>query len=371
MMCGPKQNIDNEARSLIGQAVDAIATPALVVDIECLQANLRFLADYFADRHCKIRPHFKSHKCVELSRRQLAAGNITGITCAKLSEAEQLVAGGVEDILIANQVVGAGKGQRLARLNRAATVRCAVDAPENARELGAAATAQGTTVPVLVEIDIGMNRCGLAANGPALDLVRQVVETEGLRFDGLHGYEGHTVMLPDAQTRAAQTRAALQPLVETRRQLETRGIEVAMVSSGGTGTYDTTGNLDGIDEVQCGSYALMDWSYAALRPEFKLARWVEVTVISARDDQAVVDVGVKGVGCEFGPPKVEGFPDARARYTAEEHIPFDHLKARLGDRLRIIPSHGCTTNNLYRWLWIARHGLIEDVWAIEGAGCLE
>ena len=368
-MSGPRHKTESDARSLIGQAIGAIDTPALVVDLECLEANLRFMADYFSGRHCKIRPHFKSHKCVELSRRQASAGHASGITCAKLSEAEQLVAGGVSDILIANQVVGAGKGERLARLNREATVRCAVDSRPNVRELGAAA--QGTPIPVLVEIDIGMERCGVAPGGPAIDLVRHVLETEGLRFDGLHGYEGHTVMLPDAQTRASRTRAALAPLVETRRQLESLGIEVTFVSSGGTGTYDTTGNFDGIDEVQCGSYALMDWFYAAIRPELKVARWVEATVISARADQAVVDVGVKGIGCEFGPPKVDRFPDAVARYTAEEHIPYDHLTAQVGDRLRIVPSHGCTTNNLHRRMWMARNGVIEDVWEIEGAGCLE
>ncbi len=361
--------MESDPRSLIGQTVDVISTPALLVDLDNLEANLNFLENYFSDRHCRIRPHFKSHKCVELSRRQTASANVSGITCAKLSEAEQLVAGSVRDILIANQVVGASKAKRLAKLNREATVRCAVDSLWNARELGAAA--QEIPIPILLEVDIGMNRCGVAPGSPAIELVQHVMEIDGLRFDGLHGYEGHTVMLPDAQLRSSQTRDALRPLVDTRRQLKSIGIEVAIVSSGGTGTYDTTGTFDGIDEVQCGSYALMDWSYAAIRPEFKIARWVEATVISARTDQAVVDVGVKGVGCEFGPPKVIGFPDAVARYTAEEHIPFDHMTADVGDRLRIIPSHGCTTNNLYRRMWITRGEVIEDVWEIEGSGCLE
>jgi D-serine deaminase-like pyridoxal phosphate-dependent protein len=156
------------APSLIGGPVNAIPTPALVVDLDRLEQNLRRLAEYFATRPAKLRPHFKSHKCVELARRQLAAGSCTGITCAKLSEAEQLVAGNVSDILIANQVVGPDKARRLAALNRAATVRSAVDSPVNARELSTAATAAGVCIPVLVEVDLGMKRCGVSAGARSL-----------------------------------------------------------------------------------------------------------------------------------------------------------------------------------------------------------
>ncbi len=357
-------------KQLVGQGVDAIDTPALVVDLGLLEANLERMSHYFSDRHCSIRPHFKSHKCVELSRRQLSAGNASGITCAKLSEAEQLVDGGINDVLIANQVVGRRNARRLAELNRMATVRCAIDSVESIRELGEAANDLDTVIPVLVEVDIGMKRCGVPPGDPTLEVAVRAAQAAGIRFDGLQGYEGHLVNIEDVQERAERTRESITTLIQTRRQLEQAGVEVTLVSAGGTGTYDVTGNIDGVDELQCGSYALMDWSYAKIRPEFPVSRWILATVISARDHQAVFDVGVKGTGCEFGPPIVRDHPDAKARYTAEEHTPFTPLTAAIGDRFFLAPSHGCTTNNLYREMWITRDDRIVDVWTIEGSGCL-
>lgn len=357
--------------ALIGSSIDAIPTPALVVDLDRLEQNLRRMADYFAARSAKLRPHFKSHKCVELARRQLAAGSCTGITCAKLSEAEQLAAGNVTDILVANQVVGPDKARRLAALNRSATVRSAVDSLVNARELAAAATEAGVCIPVLVEVDIGMKRCGVPAGTPALDLAREISRLPGLRFDGLQGYEGHLVSLPNYEERAGKTREAFAALVETRRLIERAGLRVAIVSGGGTGTFDITGNIEGVDEIQAGSYALMDQSYLPVRPEFVVARWVLATVISAREGCSVVDVGTKGMGCEFGLPVVESLPEAKARYNAEEHTPFDGLAANVGDKVRAVPSHGCTTQNLHHRMWIMRSGKIVEVWPVEAAGCLE
>jgi len=358
------------SKRLIGERLDAIDTPALIVDADRLDANLQQMARYFDDRACRLRPHFKSHKCVELARRQLAAGNATGITCAKLSEAAHLVAGGIDDVLVANQVVGPRKARRLAELNRKATVRCAVESVENVAELGRAAVEAGQTIPVLVEVDVGMHRCGVPTGGPALKLARQVADTDGLRFDGLQGYEGHLINTPDPEQRRQRTLDSMQPLVDTRRQLEAAGLPVALVSGGSSATFDITGNLDGIDEIQCGTYAMMDLWYRRIRPEFDIARWVLCTVISSRPGETVVDLGLKGIGCDFGPPQVEGHREAQARYTAEEHIPFDNLTVPVGERLCLIPGHGCTTHHLYRRMWVFRGDRIVDVWEIEGAGAL-
>lgn len=341
------------------------------MDLDLLEQNLRKLAAYFGSRSCKLRPHFKSHKCVELARRQLAAGSCTGITCAKLAEAEQLVAGGIQDVLIANQVVGADKAQRLAALNRQATVRCAVDSLFSVRQLAAAAKEAGVVIPVLMEVDIGMRRCGVAPGAPALELAKEILRFPSLRFDGIQSYEGHIVTLPDLEERTRKVQDAFAAAVETRRQLERAGIPVAIFSGGGTGTYDITGNIEGIDEIQAGSYALMDWSYAVVRPEFVVARWILATVISSHPEYSVVDVGSKGLGCEFGLPTVDGHPEAKARSLSEEHMTFDGLRANVGDKVRVIPSHGCTTHNLHRKMWVIKQNRIVDMWPIEGAGCLE
>jgi D-serine deaminase-like pyridoxal phosphate-dependent protein len=361
----------SERRSLVGKPAEVIVTPALVLDPDALEANLTLMAEGFRGRPCRVRPHFKGHKCVTVAHRQLAAGSIAGITCAKLAEAEQCVAGGVRDVLVANQVVGEEKTRRLAALNRGATVRVAVDSLDNIAELGEAARQANVTIGVLVEVDIGMARCGVRPGPETLALAEVVTATEGLRFDGLQGYEGHAVMIPDPEERRRRVVEAMGPLTETRRALEAAGMPVRIVSGGGTGTYDSTGKIEGIDEVQAGSYALMDAAYKKVRPEFAVARTVLTTVISVQDGYAIADVGSKGVGCEFGPPSVADHPEAEVVKVSEEHVKVVGLRARVGDRVTLIPSHGCTTNNLYRKMYVVKGGRIEDVWPIEGSGCVE
>ncbi len=352
-------------------SLDALATPCLVADLDLVDANLALLASHFSGRHARLRPHFKSHKCVTLARRQLAAGSAVGITCAKLSEAEVLVAGGVRDVLIANQLCGEDKARRLADLNREATVRVAVDQLAQVTQLGRAAMAAGVTIGVLIEVDIGMDRCGVAPGDASVELARHVAGEGGLRFDGIQAYEGHLICLPDPAERREKTVAAMQLALATRWRLAEEGLPCAIFSGGGTGTYDITGDLEGIDEIQAGSYALMDAFYHRLRPEFACARTILATVISAGPRKAVVDVGLKGQGTEFGSPAIVGHPDATIRYVAEEHTVIDGISVEVGTRLHLIPSHGCTTNNLYRRMWIARQGEVVDCWPIEGSGCLE
>jgi D-serine deaminase-like pyridoxal phosphate-dependent protein len=359
------------SETMIGQPVEALPTPALVVDAEALEHNLRFLAGYFANRPAKLRPHFKSHKCVSLAKRQLAAGSAVGITCAKLSEAEALVAGGIKDVLIANQVVGPEKAQRLAMLNRSASVRSAVDSFEGVAQLGGAAAAAGATVGVLVEVDVGMRRCGVSPGEPALALARRIQDTPGLRFDGLQAYEGHLITLPDFAERRARVVDAMQPVQATRELLSGAGIPCTIVSGGGTGTYEITGNLPQFNEIQAGSYALMDCSYQKVTSAFRNALSILATIISVKPEFAVADVGLKGMGNEFGLPVLADAPDAKPRYIAEEHLPIDNFAASIGQKIRIIPSHGCTTCNLHRQMWITSGGMVEDVWRIEGSGCLE
>ena len=360
-----------DRQDLVGKTLKELETPALVVDADALQFNLDTMASYFAQRPCKLRPHFKSHKCVTLAHRQLQAGGAVGITAAKLSEAEALVAGGIADVLIANQVVGPRKCRRLADLNRRAVVRAAVDSPQNVRELSVAAQEAGVTIGVLVEVDIGMNRCGVPPGEPTFDLARRVHESPGLHFDGLQGYEGHLVLLPDASERARRATECISRLVALRPELERRGLLCAIISGGGTGTYDVTGSIEGMNEVQAGSYALMDKHYRERRPEFRNAMFVLTTVISAQPEHVVCDVGLKGIGSDFGLPAVLGHPDAEVLKLSEEHTSVKHLGAGVGERLRLIPSHGCTTSNLHRRMIVARGDVIEDVWPIEGSGCLE
>jgi D-serine deaminase-like pyridoxal phosphate-dependent protein len=352
-------------------------TPSLLVDVDALDANIKLMSGYFAKRHAKLRPHFKSHKCTAIAKRQMDAGAI-GITCAKLGEAEVLANAGIKDILIANQIVGPMKIRRLLELSKRAHPIVAVDGLDNLRMISEMASKAGVTIKVLVEVDVGLGRCGVAPGKAALDLAQAASTLPGIKFMGLQGYEGHAVDLRDEKERTEKTRAALKGLIDSRRMIESSGIAVQIVSGGGTGTYLINGDVDGVDEVQAGSYALMDWWYTDIRPEFRQAMSILVTVISRpRPNIAIIDVGRKGCGAEWGPPRVKTIPGAKIpSFNSEEHgtvqLPEgagDNL--RVGDRIEIIPSHGCTTSNLYREFVVHRDGNVIDRWPIEGSGALQ
>ena len=353
-----------------GRKVDELSTPVIVADIVKLKENLSRMDGWLEGSSCMLRPHFKSHKCVELARRQDMMPHTSGITCAKTSEAEKLVEGGLTDIIIANQVIGKGKAERVAEMNRKAKVRVAVDSRTGIEQLAAAGHRKQLEIGVLIEVNIGMDRGGVEPGQEALELARFIELTPGVRLDGLQAYEGHLIMLERYDERKRLVKRDMQPLITTKKMLESKGFPV-FISSGGTGSYDITGKIKGIDELQCGSYALMDSVYKKIRPEFENARYILATINSVKDSIAVADVGLKGVGNEYGLPELPDHPEAEILYLAEEHMVIKNMTTRIGDKIEIIPPHGCTTNNLYSRMWISRNGIIEDLWEIEGRGCLE
>ena len=363
--------VSQDAR--IGQAIEDLDTPTLLLDRAASDRNLAKMAQFFADRKSKLRPHFKNHKCVTLAKRQLAAGNAVGITCAKLGEAEILADHGVTNLLIANQVVGAVKVLRLAELARRARVAVAVDHIDQVEAISRAAVAVGSTVHLLVEVDIGMGRCGLPPGESVVELAKQIGKFPGVQLDGIQAYEGHLVNVIDRDQRRSQSQAAMQMAIDTRRLLEKSGFPVTCLSGCSSATYDSTGAMDGVDEIQAGSYATMDRQYFRLAPEFEIAMSLLVRVISRPTaDKAVLDVGVKGAGGEFGVPGIKDYPDVVVPFfLAEEHVVVNNSPNwSIGQPLHLIPSHACTTCNLHREFVVHENGRVVDVWPIEASGLL-
>ena len=369
-MAGIAPRFDADPR--IGMSITELDTPTLLLDRAASDRNLATMAAYFRDRPAKLRPHFKNHKCVTLAKRQLAAGAV-GMTCAKLAEAEILVENGVENVLIANQIVGDAKVSRLVKLARQAQIAVAVDHIEQAAAISRAATAAGSLVNLLIEVDIGMGRCGVPAGAPALDLARQLTDLPGVRFAGLQAYEGHLVNVLDRADRTTRARAAMQQAVDTRRQIEAAGIPVSCISGCSSATYNSTGALEGVDEVQAGTYATMDIQYHRLAPEFEIALSLLVRVISRPSaDKAVLDIGVKGAGCEFGVPAIRDCPQVEIPFfLAEEHTVVNNAPNwKIGDVVQLIPSHACTTCNLHRELVVHENNRVVEIWPIEASGQL-
>jgi D-serine deaminase-like pyridoxal phosphate-dependent protein len=355
-----------------GTYEDSLDTPCLCIDLPLMEENIARMAAFFRERPAVLRPHTKTHKSPVLARRQIAAGAI-GITCAKLGEAEVMAQGGIDDILIANQVVGGKKISRLANLAAYTRVTVAVDDAKNVAELDEAARVKGTEIGILVEIDIGMGRCGVEPGQAAVALARQAAAAPGLRFEGIMGYEGHTVMIADRQERKQRTEAALALLLEARNLIEEAGLPVSVVSGGGTGTYDITSAYPGITEVQAGSYITMDTQYRdAVGIDFACALFVTAQVISAqRPDTVIIDAGLKSLTRDFGLPVVAEPGGWRLVGLSEEHGFLKREGGRHlvpGDRVKIWPNHGCTTINLHDRYLALRNGIVEGNWPVAGRG---
>jgi D-serine deaminase-like pyridoxal phosphate-dependent protein len=354
---------------MIGQPLAALDTPQLLLDLDLIDANLHAMLAAAKEREVALRVHFKSLKCGGLAK-YLAERGAKAFLCAKVNEAEVLADAGIWDILIANQVVGAQKLARVAQLAGRANVRVCVDDPVQVKTLSEAASAAGAMVGVLVEIDIGMSRCGVEAGQPALDLVRVIQKSPGVRFDGLQGYDGHLQLSEDHKQKRLLCHQGLSQLVGTRELLEREGISVGLVTGGGTGTWEFVAGYPGVTEIQPGSFILMDCIYHNVRPEFGCALSIYTSVISRRPKWFVLDAGSKAISKDFGMPLVKGRSGETVTKLSEEHTKVETNPANvaIGDRREIIPAHCCATMNLHRQCLGVRRGIVETVWAIEASG---
>jgi len=346
-------------------------TPALCLDAAALERNVQRMAGFFADRSASLRPHAKTHKSPVIAWMQLRAGAI-GITCAKLGEAEAMVHAGIQDVLIANQIVGQDKIARLMNLAAQSEIMVAVDSAENAEDLAAAARAKGVALRVLIEVNVGMNRCGVEPGESTLELARRVTAMEGLRFEGLMGYEGHAVMIQDVGERTRVAQAAMDTLVGMRDLLQRDGLPVGIVSGGGTGTYAITGAYPGVTEVQAGSYVTMDAKYRSVGIDFECALTLLARVISVNaQGTAIIDAGMKALTHEFGMPAVVRPEGWRLDRLSEEHgalVREGGEPLRPGDVVELLPSHGCTTINLHDAYHVIRDDVFEGLWPVAARG---
>lgn len=348
--------------------LDTLDTPTLLLDLDVLDANLARMQGECARRGLHLRVHFKSLKCGGLAR-YLAAKGIDGFLCAKLNEAEILADAGIRDILIANQVVGPIKVRRAAELARRVKLAVCVDDADNVRALADAARSAGSQLGVFVEVNVGMNRCGVEPGEPALALARLVTTLPTLRFDGLQGYDGHLQMLPDAAERERRSRESMAKLSAARDLIEKAGIRVATVTGGGTGTWEFVATSPGITELQPGSFLLMDAIYHRLRPEFGCSLSLLTTVISSHASWYVLDAGSKAISADFGMPAIKDHPAEEVKRLAEEHALVECAHPpRVGERRQVYPAHCCATMNLHRQCVAIRGKQVEATWPIEASG---
>jgi D-serine deaminase-like pyridoxal phosphate-dependent protein len=348
----------------IGMTLAEVDTPCLVLDLDAFERNLDRLEASLAGRTVKVRPHAKSHKCPQIALRQMARGAV-GVCCQKVSEAEAMVAGGVPDVLIANEVVGAAKLERLAALARQARVQVC---------------AAGVVLDVLVEVNVGANRCGVEPGEPVATLARAIAACSGLHFAGLQAYHGSAQHLRSVAERRDAIASAVAKVQASMAALAAAGLPCERVTGAGTGTYLYEAGSGIYTELQPGSYIFMDADYArndwteSGLPRFEHSLFVWTTVMSIPGNgQVVVDAGLKASSVDSGMPRVADIPGAEYVKASDEHgvirLPAGVALA-LGDKLKLIPGHCDPTVNLYDWYVGLRDGRVAALWPITARGAV-
>jgi D-serine deaminase-like pyridoxal phosphate-dependent protein len=363
----------------IVKKIHDLSTPCLVLDLDRFEANLEKMSRFTRQRNIALRPHAKTHKCVNIARRQLQQGAV-GICAATIAEAEVMVRGGIRGLLITGEMIGEPKISRLMRLvSEAPDTMAVVDDVSNVEDLQRAAGRAEIQLTLLIDLDIGQNRTGVQPGEPALQLARAIAHSKNLQLKGICAYAGHAAHVVGFEARRAASRRALEQALGTRELLVKHGHRVDILSGASTGTYNIDPDIEGLTEMQSGSYVFMDVEYRRIGgasgpvyEDFTPALCVLATVIHRSGPKAIVDAGIKALATDRGfGPEVLGMADVTYEFAGDEHgrLTANDKSIRLGDRLRLVIPHCDPTVNLYDRFFCVRGEMVEDEWPImERAG---
>ncbi|WP_306115956.1 MULTISPECIES: 3-hydroxy-D-aspartate aldolase BhcC [unclassified Roseovarius] len=376
-----KLEVGFDVPALPGMDAADIQTPALVLDLDALERNIRKMGDWAKAHGMRHRVHGKMHKSVDVALLQERLGGSCGVCCQKVSEAEVFARGGIKDVLVSNQVTDPLKIDRLARLPKlgARTLVC-VDDPANVAHLSAAAQKHGTEIECLVEIDCGAGRCGVTTTEAVVEIAGLIDAAEGLKFAGIQAYQGAMQHLDSYEDRKAKLDIAIAQVRAAVDALKARRLECDIVGGGGTGSYYFEGNSGVYNELQCGSYAFMDADYGRIldekgnridEGEWENALFILTTVMShSKADKAIVDAGLKAQSVDSGLPTIHGRDDVEYLKCSDEHgvvaDPAGVLK--VNDKLHLVPGHCDPTCNVHDWYVGVRDGKVETLWPISARG---
>jgi D-serine deaminase-like pyridoxal phosphate-dependent protein len=356
-----------------------LPTPCLVLDLDRFESNLDKMSRFAGERGTALRPHAKTHKCVNIAQRQIEKGAI-GICVATIAEAEIMARAGIHGLLITGEMVGEPKISRLVRvISEAPDTMTVVDDAHNVEELQRAASSAGIRITVMIDLDIGQNRTGTLPGEPALRLAESIAHSKNLRLKGICAYAGHVAHVTGFEERRANSQRALAQAIATRDLLQHNGHKLEILSGSSTGTYNIDSYIEGMTEMQSGSYVFMDVEYrkiggqgGPLYEDFAPALCVLSTVIHRSGKKAVVDAGLKAFSTDrpFGPEPAE-LRGATYEFAGDEHgrLNLNDADVRLGEKLRFIIPHCDPTVNLYDRFFCVRGETVEEEWPImERAG---
>ncbi len=362
----------------IGMAAEDVCTPSLIIDLDAFENNVRIMGDYIKAKGLRHRAHAKTHKSVDIALYQIEQGGACGVCCQKVSEAEAMVAGGIKDVLVSNQVVDPAKLDRLAMMAKDARVLVCVDDLDNIDDISVAAVKHGVTIECLVEIDCGAGRCGVTWGDPVVELAKKINASDGLQFSGIQAYQGAAQHVHDFEDRKAQIDIAIKQVEDTVGMLKAEGLECDIIGGAGTGTYYFEGTSGIYNEMQCGSYIFMDADYQRVKDdggnfihEFENSLFIWTSIMSkAKTEKAICDAGLKAQSVDSGLPVIFGRADIEYIKCADEHgvITDPNNSLKLNDKLKLIPGHCDPTCNVYDWYVGIRDGKVECLWPVTARG---
>jgi len=349
--------------------VKDLETPSLLLDLDKMEKNMRRMSALLRTGSARLRPHFKAHQVLSLASKQVQTGAI-GITCARLEHAEALAHHGIKSILIANEIAGERSIQRFVELSSFANAIVAVDDASGVSEMSRLAGGRRGTLNVVVELDLGLHRCGVLPGYPALALAKKIIEN-GMKFRGLTAHRGN-LRLENGPEKQELVHAAMQKMIDSKNLIESHGISVEIVSSGGTSDCAIVSAFPGVTEIQAGSYLLMDSWYLPYAPDFETCLSVLATVISRCDSRIVLNAGAKAISAQRGLPRVKGMTELHVKALHAEHtiIEKDVLESpqikspQLGQKIEISVQYLDATISLHRKMFGVRNGVVEDVFEI-------
>jgi 3-hydroxy-D-aspartate aldolase len=356
-----------------GTPVAQLDTPCLILDMDALDHNMDVIADYYGDRHSKLRGHSKNHKSPALALRQIQrGGTIGGVCAAKVAEAEVMVQGGVASVFVTSEVVAPPKIARLCALADHAEILVACENEANAYDLSQAAAAQGVNLGVVIEQETGLLRCGVQEVDPGLALARLIDSLPGLSLKGVMSHQMMSEPSSDREDRATEAHRLIQPVLDLREAMIAAGLPVEIVSTGETWSYDIAGDMPEVTEIQGGSYLVMETSYEYME-DFQLAGKVLTSIISVpRPGTAIGDAGARAVGGMKGLPRVEGRPGVEAVDMDTDRTVFQMAAGAelvVGDQIVLLPGQQDAMVSRWDRFIGMRDGMVEAVWEIEARGC--
>ncbi len=365
----------------IGMDASEIQTPALVLDLDALERNIQKMGDYAKAHGMRHRVHGKMHKSVDVARLQVELGGACGICCQKVSEAEVFARGGINDVLVSNQVRDPAKIDRLARMPKlGARTICCVDDIDNVADLSEAAQRHGTRIECLVEIDCGAGRCGVTTTPEVIAIAKAIDAAPGLKFAGIQAYQGAMQHMDLYADRKAKIDIAVAQVKDAVDGLKAEGLDCDIVGGGGTGSYYFESASGVYNELQCGSYAFMDADYGRIldengnridRGEWENAFFILTSVMShAKADKAIVDAGLKAQSVDSGLPVIFGRSDVEYIKCSDEHgvVSDPDGVLKVNDKLHLVPGHCDPTANVHDWYVGVRGGKVETLWPVSARG---